>query len=95
MRDKELREDEDQGAYESTEHFARRSNNRRARHALAVLRVYAKGNIDVETACADLLADLMHWGSRKRRHASLDRFEAALDRARGYFAAEEATGNAI
>lgn len=73
-------------------------NNRRARRALAVLRAYERANDPgggVETALADLLADLMHWGSRKRRHSSIDKFEAALDFARGCLASEELTGEAI
>lgn len=76
----------------------RAANNRRARRALAVLRQYERDNdpgSGVETALVDLLADLMHWGSAKRRHSAYDKFEGALDTARGYFAAEQATGEAF
>lgn len=76
----------------------RKVNNRRARRALAVLRAYEKANDPhggVETALSDLLADLMHWGSAKRRHSAYDKFEAALHFARECFAAEEKTGEAF
>lgn len=78
--------------------FIRQENNERARRALEVLKAYEKANdpgCGVETALSDLLTDLMHWGSRKRRHSTTDKFEVALDKARGYFAAEEAMGSAI
>lgn len=68
------------------------ANNERAARALSVLRSYERSydrGEGVDTALVDLLADLMHWGSAKRRHSAYDKFEGALDTARGHFEAEE------
>ena len=73
------------------------ANNRRARRALVVLQTYEKANdpgSGVDTAIKDLLTDLMHWGSAKRRHSAYDKFEGALATARDYFATEQETGEA-
>lgn len=54
----------------------RTANNRRARRALKVLQAYEKANdpgSGVDTAIVDLLADLMHWGSARRRHSAYDK----------------------
>jgi hypothetical protein len=70
-------------------------NNRRARLGLQTLQAYKKlngpgyANEPIETALYDLLTDLMHWGSRRRRHGKYDKFERALETARGHFKAEE------
>lgn len=69
------------------------ANNQRAARALKILKIYERdydNGEGVDTALVDLLADLMHWGSRKRRHSAYDKFEGALDSARNHFEAEEA-----
>lgn len=72
------------------------SNNTRARRGLKALQAYKTisgpgyANEDADTALTDLLTDLMHWGSRRRRHSAIDKFEAALDTAHHHFAFEEA-----
>jgi hypothetical protein len=72
------------------------TNNTRARRGLKTLQAYKKisgpgyAMESVDTALIDLLADLMHWGSHKRRHSAYDKFEGALAQAREHFAYEEA-----
>jgi hypothetical protein len=71
-------------------------NNTRARRGLKTLQAYKQisgsgyAMESVDTALIDVLTDLMHWGSRIRRHSSLDKFESALAMARVHFVAEEA-----
>ena len=63
-------------------------NSDRARWAKNALRAFMRQTrVDYEDALGDLLGDLMHLADRE----PFD-FEAALDRARGHYAAE--TGNA-
>lgn len=60
------------------------TNHRRARWAKTALQEFmAQTGVDYEDALGDLLADLMHLSDRE----PFD-FEAALDRARGQYAAE-------
>lgn len=69
-------------------------NNLRARRGLKTLKAYKAINgsgyagESVDEALSDLLADLMHWGSRQRRHSAFDKFEGALETARMNYAAE-------
>ena len=71
------------------------SNNTRARRGLKTLQAYKQisgegyASESVDTALVDLLADLMHWGSHKRRHSAYDKFEGALAVARDHFESEE------
>lgn len=78
----------------SSPRAVKRDNNYRAKRALYILQTYERDfegpHEGVDTSLVDLLADLMHWGSAKRHHSAYDKFEGALDRARGHFAAEEA-----
>lgn len=71
-----------------------RDNPKRARRGREMIKLYRERfdgpNEDFETVLTDMLADLMHWGSRKRSHRKYSRFEFCLERARNHFEAEEA-----
>jgi hypothetical protein len=62
-------------------------NHKRAQWAKTAVQAFiAQTGVDYEDALGDLLCDLMHLSDRE----PFD-FEAALDRARGHYAAETAT----